>query len=129
MGYYDLIPHTDKIEINSLSIMKERLKILESLSNIACGASISESANKTAMSQGLNKLDTSYHQLNCKLTPLARCTAAYDIIEQFARSTFARVHKSEFRVSIVDVLEVQKENELQQFESIKHQLGNCHLLW
>jgi hypothetical protein len=158
-AYYDLVPHTDRAPILSLDALKHRTNILESLSAISAGDALLDdpladniatdddqqqllalnSATAIARNDPLdlnaaadavtNELDINYRKLHCRLTPLEPCSAEFDTIRRYMRASFARQHRSQFRVHLVDAFEVEREGERYTFEEHGVPRGNLHLLW
>lgn len=87
-------------------------------------------ANAAAAEAGsTNELDINYRKLRCRLTPLEPCSAEFDTIRRYMRATFARSHRSLFRVRLVDAFEVERDGELERFNEFGVPRGNVHLLW
>ena len=60
---------------------------------------------------------------------VARNSAAYDVVTRYARNSFAREHKRQFRLRVMDVLECERASEVERFDEMRRKLGNVHLLW
>jgi poly [ADP-ribose] polymerase 1 len=152
--YYDMIPHTDRTAITNLGLLRKRVELLESLSSIATGAALSSHvadddearrdadaaslrafaptdgfSESAALAASCHPLDINFRRLACDMTPLVRNSAEFDMVHRFMRGTFARSHKSLFRVQLLDVFEIERKGEVQRFETERQRRGNVHLLW
>jgi poly [ADP-ribose] polymerase len=137
--YYDMIPHTDRTPITDLGLLRKRVELLESLSSIAAGAQIASNypavekwsgfTQSAALRSSCHPLDINYRQLGCELTPLVENSTEFDTVRRYMRGTFARAHKSQFRVELLDVFEIERHGEAERFEAERRRRGNVHLLW
>jgi poly [ADP-ribose] polymerase len=150
--YYDMIPHIDRAPITELGLLRKRVELLESLSSIATGAQVASNVlvaekrsveaaslaafdptsgftQSAALRSSCHPLDINYRQLGCELTPLVENSTEFDTVRRYMRGTFARAHKSQFRVELLDVFEIERHGEAERFEAERRRRGNVHLLW
>jgi hypothetical protein len=49
------------------------------------------------------------------------------VISRYAAQTFARVHREQFRIAIVDAFDLERHGEREAFERVKVQLWCCRM--
>ena len=61
-----------------------------------------------------NPLDTHYNSLHCKLNPLPKDSADYQMLEDYLHNTHASTHM-QYSLDIMDCFEVNKDGESDRF--------------
>lgn len=120
--FYNLIPHQQRAGqsdplIQSVDLLKEKLRLLESLTDI-------EVAYRLIRSGGA--LQANYAKLRTRLSPLDTNTLEYSRIADYVRNSHAKVHDS-YSLSVEDVFAVERQGERERFMPFK-QLHNHKLL-
>lgn len=123
--FYRYIPHDfqfqhmSKFIIDSQEKLKDKLKLVESLSDIRIAAEINNEVEEN--NDSLNAIDARYKKMNCKINPLDPKNKNYKTLCETITSC-----KQAGKVSILDVFEIEREGEGKKF---KGNLGNRKLLW
>jgi len=124
--FYSLIPHTKTPTIDSTAVMKEKLSMLEALTDIEIANRLMQDSGKVGR-YSVNPMDINYKKLKTRITPLNRFTQEYDIICNCVKNTHAEIH-SYFNVELDDIFEVDREGEGERFEPCS-KLKHHRLLW
>ncbi|XP_067462613.1 poly [ADP-ribose] polymerase 2-like [Thunnus thynnus] len=131
--FYTCIPHdfgrkTPPI-IHTEDELKEKISLLEALSNIQITVKIVQSSRNGDE----HPLDRQYSSLKCKLQPLDSSAPEYKVIEKYLLSTHAPTDPpthapthSDYTMSVLDIFSVDREGENDEFLS---QLHSRTLLW
>uniref|UniRef100_A0A8C4GG11 Poly [ADP-ribose] polymerase n=1 Tax=Dicentrarchus labrax TaxID=13489 RepID=A0A8C4GG11_DICLA len=119
--FYTRIPHDFGLKtppmIRSEAELKEKISLLEALSDIQIAVKMVQSSNDSDE----HPLDRQYRSLQCQLQPLDSATNEY----KFLQSTHAPTH-SDYNMTVLDIFSVDRGGESNNFLS---QLHNRTLLW
>lgn len=117
--FYTLIPHSfgrnKPPTINNIEMLKVKLEMIQSLTDVSLATQLLE--NNTSV-------DEHYSKLSCDIKPLNLESKEYTIIQKYLTQTHAKTHSS-YKLSILDIFEIDKNNETEKF--IKS--DNIQLLW
>lgn len=122
--FYRYIPHDFQFQhmsnfiINSEEKLKEKLKLVESLSDIRIAAEIVSQVEDE--DTDLNELDSRYKKMNCKIEPMTGKEKNYQNLLDTIEKLGVKYLK------ILDVFKIDREGESKKF---KKNLGNVKLLW
>ncbi|XP_006012127.1 poly [ADP-ribose] polymerase 2 isoform X2 [Latimeria chalumnae] len=123
--FYTRIPHDFGLRtpplIRTKEELKEKLQLLEALSDIEIAIKVVKSEQKSSE----HPLDRQYHSLHCSLTPLEHSSQQFKVIEKYLQSTHAKTH-NDYTMTLLDVFEVDKEGEK---EALRSDIENRMLLW
>ncbi|XP_035527134.1 poly [ADP-ribose] polymerase 2 [Morone saxatilis] len=123
--FYTRIPHDFGLKtppmIRSEAELKEKISLLEALSDIQIAVKMVQSSNDSDE----HPLDRQYRSLQCQLQPLDSAGNEYKVIERFLLSTHAPTH-SDYNMTVLDIFSVDRGGESNNFLS---QLHNRTLLW
>uniref|UniRef100_A0A3P8X0S0 Poly [ADP-ribose] polymerase n=1 Tax=Cynoglossus semilaevis TaxID=244447 RepID=A0A3P8X0S0_CYNSE len=123
--FYTRIPHNFGLKrppiIDSQAELKEKIALLEALSDIQIAVKMVRSSNDGDE----HPLDRQYQNLHCGLQPLDSCTHEFKVIEQYLQSTHASTHNT-YTMTVTDIFSVDRDRESANFLS---QLHNRTLLW
>uniref|UniRef100_A0A8C4DMA6 Poly [ADP-ribose] polymerase n=1 Tax=Dicentrarchus labrax TaxID=13489 RepID=A0A8C4DMA6_DICLA len=123
--FYTRIPHDFGLKtppmIRSEAELKEKISLLEALSDIQIAVKMVQSSNDSDE----HPLDRQYRSLQCQLQPLDSATNEYKVVEKFLQSTHAPTH-SDYNMTVLDIFSVDRGGESNNFLS---QLHNRTLLW
>jgi poly [ADP-ribose] polymerase len=121
--FYTRIPHAFGMSrptvIRTESEVKSKLNLLEALGDIEIAMRVLKECKSTE-----NPIDQHYLSLHCELKLMDKTNPAYKVIDKYLTSTHAPTH-NQYRMKILDVYEVNREGEHQQFIDC----GNRMLLW
>jgi len=112
--------HTPPL-IKTTQHLKREIELLEALDDIEIAFS---ALNNTDTNARLNPIDQQYEQLKCRLEPMDKTTAIYQLIDKYLQSTHATTHQ-QYKMQIEDIFEVDREGEKNNFNDV----GNKMLLW
>ena len=125
--FYSVIPHDFKFEkmsnfiINSNSMLKEKLDLVQTLGDIQIAAEITNEVEEA--DDDMNELDAKYKKLKTKIVPIEKDHKDYDKLISTITSTHGSTHY--YKVKPIDVFEVVREGEDDRFSN----MGNSKLLW
>ncbi|XP_032421927.1 poly [ADP-ribose] polymerase 2 [Xiphophorus hellerii] len=123
--FYTRIPHDFGLKtppvIRSEEELKEKIALLEALSDIQIAVKMAESNADSDE----HPLDRQYHALQCQLEPLDQSSHEFKVIERYLQSTHAPTH-SDYTMKVLDVFSVDRGGESDNFLSHLH---NRTLLW
>ncbi|XP_026876693.2 poly [ADP-ribose] polymerase 2 [Electrophorus electricus] len=123
--FYTRIPHDFGLRtppvIRTEQELKEKIALLEALSDIRIAVKIAESSSQSDE----HPLDRQYCSLKCQLQPLASDSHEFQLIEKYLQSTHAPTH-SDYTMTVLDIFSVEREGERANFCSNLH---NRTLLW
>jgi len=118
--FYTLIPHTKTITIETDSIIKEKISMLEALKDILIANKFMKN-NRTG-SYSVSPIDINYKKLKTSITPLEKWTKEYDVIENYVKNSQAAIHNW-FTIDLEEVFVIEREGEkenFKSFENLKH---------
>ncbi|OMJ75809.1 hypothetical protein SteCoe_24990 [Stentor coeruleus] len=124
--FYSLIPHDfgfkhmSNFIINSKEKLKEKIAMLENLTDMKIATNILEAAKND-----VNPADDHYMKLKCGLETLEKNDPVYGILENYVKNTHAATHNS-YGLTILDIFRVDKDGEDERFTKNLH---NHMLLW
>ena len=125
-SFYSLIPHDfgfkhmSNFIINTKERLKEKIEMLESLTDMKIATTILEQDQTN-----LSPSDEYYLKLKCGLKALDRQDPSFRLLETYLSNTHADSHNG-FSLTILDIFEVEKEKEEEMFRKNLH---NQMLLW
>ncbi len=123
--FYTRIPHAFGFKvpplINSLDKIKEKLDLLDALSQIEIAMSII----KSEAGGDQNPVDHQYSALKCDIKPLDKEDARFKLIDKYVKNTHADTHNY-YQMQVEDVFVLDKEGERENF---MQSIGNRRLLW
>lgn len=123
--FYTRIPHDFGLRpppiIRSEEELKEKIELLEALSDIQIAVKMVESSADGEE----HPLDRQYKSLHCGLQPLDAGAHEYQVIERYLQTTHASTH-TDYTMTVLDIFSVDREGESQNFLKDMH---NRTLLW
>ncbi|KAL8613750.1 hypothetical protein ACOMHN_029607 [Nucella lapillus] len=124
--FYTLIPHDfgmGKIKVlDTEDAIKNKTEMLDNLLEIEVAYSLLRGGDA-----GEDPIDSHYQKLKCALQPVDKKDANYKRMCDYVQNTHAATHQ-QYSLDVLDVFEVDREGEGQQFEPFKA-LHNRQLLW
>ena len=124
--FYSLIPHDfgfkhmSNFIINSSEKLKEKIGMLENLTDMKIATTILEQSNNN-----FSPVDQHYLKLKCGISPIDRADPLFSILETYVSNTHASTHNS-YGLTVLDIFKVDKEGEDERFRKDIH---NRMLLW
>jgi len=115
--FYVLVPHTSTPTIETEGAMKEKISMLEALTDIIIANSLMKDSRTGHYS--VSPIDINYKKLKTKIAPLEKWTKEYDVLADFIRNSHANIH-SWFDYELQDVFEVEREGEVERFSPFKN---------
>lgn len=121
--FFTLIPSIHPHIIRNEDDLMIKAKMLEALQDI-------EIASKLVGFDSDNdeSLDDKYMKLHCNITPLARDSEDYKLVEQYLLNTHAPTHK-DWSLELEEVFSLDRDGELNKYSRYKNNLHNKMLLW
>jgi poly [ADP-ribose] polymerase len=125
-NFYSLIPHDfgfkhmSNFIINTKEKLKEKIEMLESLTDMKIATTILEQAQTN-----LSPSDEHYLKLKCGLKPVNKQDPLFQLLETYLTNTHAATHNN-YSLTVLDIFEVDKEGEEEKFRNDIH---NKMLLW
>jgi poly [ADP-ribose] polymerase 2/3/4 len=125
--FYRHIPHDFKFQhmskfiIDTEEKLKEKLMLVETLSDIQITAEITNNAEDD---EDLNELDAKYKRLNCKIEPLSPNSKEYQTLLKAA--IIQHSVTTNLKIKVLDIFKINREGEAKKF---KKDIGNRKLLW
>ena len=123
--FYTRIPHCFGMRvpppIQSLDVLKQKIKLLEVLGDIKLGMDIMK--EEVTAKANVHHIDRYYSNLNCDLKPLKPETEDFSMVEQYIQSTHAGTHN----MYTMDVQEVFECNKNQDY--VGQKVGSRKLLF
>ncbi|XP_051118900.1 poly [ADP-ribose] polymerase 2 [Andrographis paniculata] len=126
--FYTVIPHdfgfkkTSLFTIDTPQKLKSKLEMVEALGEIEVAMKLLEDDNDLE-----DPLYSQYSRLHCELTPIEVNSEEFRMIEKYTKNTHAKTHSS-YKVDIVQLFRVSRENEAERFEKFSG-TKNRMLLW
>ncbi|CAD6225952.1 unnamed protein product [Miscanthus lutarioriparius] len=120
---FTLIPSIHPHIIRDEDDLMIKAKMLEALQDI-------EIASKLVGFDSDNdeSLDDKYMKLHCNITPLARDSEDYKLVEQYLLNTHAPTHK-DWSLELEEVFSLDRDGELNKYSRYKNNLHNKMLIW
>ena len=124
--FYSLIPHDfgfqhmSQFIINTTEKLKEKIQMLESLTDMKIATNILENSDTS-----LNPADEHYLKLKCGISPIEKTDPLFGILETYVKNTHAKTH-NQYDLTIFDIFRVDKDGEDEKFRKDLH---NRMLLW
>lgn len=124
--FYSLIPHDfgfkhmSNFIINSTEKLKEKIAMLENLTDMKIATTILEQTNSN-----LSPVDEHYIKLKCGISPIDRTDPLFGLLDSYVTNTHAKTHNS-YGLTVLDIFQVDKEGEDERFRKDIH---NHMLLW
>ena len=123
--FYTRIPHAFGFKvppiINSIKKIKEKLDLLDALSEIEIAMNIIKSEGGADE----NPVDFHYSALKCGIKPLDKSDKIFDLLEKYLQNTHGSTHTT-YKMEVEEIFRLDKADEKENF---KDDLGNRHLLW
>lgn len=130
--YYTVIPYvcgrTAPPVINTDEMIDKYTETLDELSNITVAAKIVKDTTSKKARESTHPLDGLYSQLKTTITPVDKSSETWKIIEDYVHNTHAPTH-SGYSVELLDIFEVQREGERENYLKHYSKLDNKMLLW
>ena len=126
--FYRYIPHDFKFQnmkkfvINTKDRLKEKLELVDSLSDVRITAEIADAVENSKDS--VNEIDLKYSKLKCSIEPLDIESEEYQTLIQTLK--ILRSKTRSFKIKWLDIFKLWREGEAQKF---KKDIGNRKLLW
>jgi len=124
--FYNIISHIKTPTIDSETIMKEKLSMLEALTDIEIANSMMKDTSGLGR-YSVSPIDINYKKLKTKLTPVERWSHEYDVICNMVKNGHAQIH-SYFDIEVMDIFELDREGESDRFAPFK-KLKHHRMLW
>lgn len=125
--YYTLIPNSCGRRkpplIDNREMVAKYKGILDDLSNIVITKKIIDTGEQTDK----NPLDAIYEDLHTAMSPLARDSEMYQVLEKFVANTHGPTHGS--KLEILQAFEIQQEGKHERFLTKNEKVGNRMLLF
>lgn len=124
--FFSLIPHDfgfkhmSQFIINSTEKLKEKIQMLESLTDMKIATNILENSD-----ENLNPADEHYLKLKCGISSIERSDPLFGVLETYVRNTHAKTH-NQYGLTVLEIYRVDKEGEDERFRKDLH---NRMLLW
>lgn len=140
--FYSIIPHTpaagEGVVIDAMQVLRERLAVVDALADVEVaqvGARLLRDAGSDGAAVGADALEKCYRRLKCSLTPLARSSETWQLIETYARpcsganaGTTTEEAGSSGSLRIREIFAVERPTDLPRFA--RHSKNtNRALLW
>uniref|UniRef100_Q566G1 Poly [ADP-ribose] polymerase n=1 Tax=Xenopus laevis TaxID=8355 RepID=Q566G1_XENLA len=126
--FYTLIPHDFGMKkpplLDNPKIIKSKVQMLEDLREIELAYNIL----KQDLEQDVNPLDQHYRQLRTHLELLDTNSDEFARIQQYVKLTHGETHSS-YKLEVVSVFDVEREDERARFEGYTTTRHNRQLLW
>ncbi|ORY06965.1 PARP-domain-containing protein [Basidiobolus meristosporus CBS 931.73] len=134
--FYTVIPHDFGRSIppliNSQALLKQKLELVESLSEIQATQSLWESPSAPRDSNGnlIHPVDGFYNSLNLNhLVPLDHHAADFEMVKKYVRNTHGDTHDA-YALEVMDVFELERATEPERWLAAGcDKMSNRKLLW
>ncbi|KAJ8326010.1 hypothetical protein QVD99_004165 [Batrachochytrium dendrobatidis] len=128
--FYTIIPHEFGMSrppvIQTLSMLKDKLSMVEALTDIQIATSIIKTTNSVHVE---HPMDVNYRSLMCNLVPVDRTSDTFKMVCDYTKLTHGKTHSS-YALEVLDVFDVERFGESDRYiESSSHKLDNRMLLW
>lgn len=129
-AYYTIIPYvcnrgSRPPVINTDEMVQKYTETLDELSNLTVAAKI---VKDTTGSSDKNTLDAIYSQLDATIKPVEKDSDVWNIIQEYIVNTHAPTH-SNYTVDLLDIYEVQRNTERDEYMKKFSSTPNKQLLW
>ena len=111
-----------KFIINTKEMLKQKLDLVQSLSDIQIAAEIVNEIDNE--NDDMNELDAKYKKMNCKITPIDENYPHYDTLVKTITSTHGSTHN--YNIKPLQIFKIERDGEHTKFKS---DIGNRKLLW
>jgi len=118
--FYANFPHTTTYPIQNQDILKEKLKLLDSLMDI-------EVAYRFTKEGGDASVENNYKKLKTEILPLDINTVEYYQIKEYLKNSHSSLH-TKYTMELEDVFTIERFGEKERFSPFK-KLHNHKLLW
>jgi poly [ADP-ribose] polymerase len=128
--FYTLIPHNfgfqkmSNFTINTKKKVQEKLDFLNTLKNMKITKSITDDVGNDAA----NVLEANFEKLKCDVTPVAKGTDTWGVVDKYLQSSNPPNHRC-YKIKLENLYELDREGELDRFNTYNKDIGNRRLLW
>ncbi|KAF9977026.1 Poly [ADP-ribose] polymerase 2 [Actinomortierella ambigua] len=132
--FYTVIPHSfgrrTPPVINTPEVLKRKLEMLESLTEIEEAQKIMKENKKAEEEMTENPLDIQFRSLKLnKMEPMDRTSERFKLIEQFTKSSHGKTHNM-YGLEVMEVFDLDRDGEHDRFTSSGFAKdANRRLLW
>lgn len=120
--FFTLIPTVHPRVIGNLVDLREKIRMLEDLREMAKAAKLMRFEIKDD-----DPFYANYKRLNCGISSLPRDSSDYKLIERYLKKTHAPTH--DWELELEDAFRIDRKGERDAYMPRKSNLKNCMLLW
>ena len=110
--------------INTVKKVQDKLDFLDTLKNMK----ITKSLTETVDDKAANILEENYKKLKCDVKPVARDSDEFDVINRYIQTSNPADQRI-YKINLEDVYRLEREGELERFNTHNKNIGNKRLLW